>query len=102
MSTNKYLLDIGIGRIPIKSNEEGNIVVDKITHYTQQATMGNWRNDVCFIGDDEDGNTHLNDAEEGADFMAANHPVYNINKIYLDAYQQISTAGGNRHPRLFN
>lgn len=98
MSTNKYLLDIGIGRIPIKSNEEGSIVVDKIRHYTQQATMGNWRNDVCFIGDDEDGNTHLNDAEEGADFMAANHPAYNINKIYLDAYQQITTAGGNRYP----
>lgn len=98
MSTNKFLLDIAIGRIPIKSNEEGDLVVDKIIKYTQVDAMGNWRNDVCFIGDDEDGNTHLDDAEQGANFMSTNHAVYNVNKIYLDAYQQVSTSGGSRYP----
>lgn len=98
ISANKYLLDIALGRIPIKSNEEGETVVDKIKRYTQAASQGSWRNDLCFVGDDEDGNTHMYDAEAVADEVANNYPVYNINKIYLDAYQQISTSGGSRYP----
>jgi hypothetical protein len=30
--------------------------------------------------------------------MASVYPAYNIDKIYLDAYQQVSAAGGERYP----
>ena len=32
--------------------------------------------------------------------ITTSHPVYNIDKIYLDAYTQVSTPGGNRYPEV--
>ena len=31
-------------------------------------------------------------------YIASNYPVYNIDKIYFDSYQQIPGAGGERYP----
>ena len=47
------------------------------------------------MADDEDGNTHIDDANDIADWVTTNHPLYNLSKIYLDAYQQIPGAGVN-------
>ena len=32
------------------------------------------------------------------EYLKANHPDINVDKIYLDAYQQVTTAGGARYP----
>ena len=50
------MIDIGIGRLPVTSNEEAQDVVDKIIRYGSPEAMGDWRNIICFIGDDEDNN----------------------------------------------
>jgi hypothetical protein len=92
------LLDIGVGRLPVNSVSEARDVVDKIIHYKSTETLGNWRNAICFVADDEDGNIHIDDANDIADWIQLNHPLYNINKIYLDAYQQVPGAGGERYP----
>jgi hypothetical protein len=91
-------LDIAVGRIPVKSLAEGNAVVEKIIHYTTPATFGPWRNMLTFVGDDEDGNTHINDSDDLTKYMASNYPEYNIDKIFLDAYIQEATPGGSRYP----
>lgn len=91
-------LDIGVGRFPVKTTSEAEDVITKIMHYKSPETYGNWRNTYCFIADDEDGNTHIDDANDVADFISTNYPVYNLNKIYLDAYQQVPGAGGERYP----
>jgi len=93
-------VDIGIGRLPAKSPEEAAIIVDKIKHYMSNTSqvMGNWRNMVCFAADDEDNNLHFNQAEELAGYVADNYKTININKIYYDAYTQVSTPGGPRYP----
>ena len=59
---------------------------------------GAWRLNVCFVGDDNDVSetVHTAQAEELADELTASYPLYNIDKIYLDAYQQESTPGGQR------
>ncbi len=98
MDTKEQFLDVGIGRIPAKTSEEAQIVVDKIKHYVSNETLGEWRNQITFIADDEDGNTHFNDAESHSGYLRNNYEEYNIDKIYLDAYQQVSTAGGSRYP----
>lgn len=104
-------LDIGIGRFPVKSLQEARTAVDKIIRYATpgtvsdptacnsgNSTLGDWRNIVCFVADDEDGDTHINQA----DTMLRNlNPLilrYNVDKIYLDSYQQESTPGGARYP----
>jgi hypothetical protein len=54
---------------------------------------------MVFVADDEDGNTHLSQAQYLADSLTwKKQPVYNLDKIYLDAYKQQSTPGGERYP----
>lgn len=92
-------LDISIGRIPAANLEEARGVVDKIINYdTNPSTLGDWRNRIVFVGDDEDSSVHTDDADEIAEVVETLYPNLNIDKIYLDAFNQISTPGGKRAP----
>src|SRR6187399_171568 len=93
------LLDVGIGRIPAKNSEEAKNYVDKVDSYHAKESFGAWRNNVLFIADDEDNNLHLQDAELITGTVSAN-PVFNIQKIYLDAFQQESGSAGSRYPTV--
>ena len=53
------LLDIAIGRLPVKSTEEANNVIHKILTYNTPNSMKEWRNRITFVGDDEDNNIHM-------------------------------------------
>jgi hypothetical protein len=92
------LLDIGIGRIPVDTLEQAKAVVDKIEKYMSSKSLGDWRNSICFVGDDEDDNIHMYQADQLAKYVTKNYPAFNIEKIYLDAYQQVSTSVGQRYP----
>jgi len=91
-------LDIGIGRLPVQNTSEAQIVVDKIRSYIENKTPGDWQNMITFIGDDEDSNLHMRDANILASYVEENYPFFNFDKIFLDAYQQISTPSGERYP----
>jgi hypothetical protein len=108
-------IDLGIGRFPVRTIDEARFVVNKILRYDQRIeglepgtddprfagmvpNYADWRNVIAIIADDEDGNIHFNQSEQIAGFMNNNHPVYNIEKVYLDAYEQITMAGGSRYP----
>jgi len=92
------LLDIGIGRLPVSSTEQATNVLSKIKQYYNRSSLDDWNNQLCFIADDEDGNVHLSDANTIAEYVKNNHPTYNIQKIYFDAYLQESSPTGNRYP----
>jgi hypothetical protein len=92
------LLDIGIGRVPAKNIAEAKNYVDKVIAYTDAKSLGPWRNTLTFIADDEDNNLHLQDAELFTTTATSTAPVFNTQKIYLDAYQQQSGAAGNTYP----
>ncbi|MEC9209320.1 MAG: type IX secretion system sortase PorU [Bacteroidota bacterium] len=96
---NNDLVDIGIGRFPVSTLSEANILVDKVVQYYKISSFGNWRNDIAFIADDgdsKDGNTHMWQADSLANIVADNYEEINIQKIYLDNYEQESTPGGPR------
>jgi hypothetical protein len=95
---NDGLLDVGIGRLPASDVEEAASLVDKIIGYSNPDKQGAWRNQLCFIGDDEDGNIHMRQADELANYVTEHYPAYNINKIYLDAYQQEELSTGPSYP----
>lgn len=99
-SLEQGLLDIGIGRFPVTSTYQAAIMVDKVKHYTSTETLGNWRNLICFIGDDEDGNAHMRDANTLAEIIITQYPSFNVDKIFLDAYQQVVTASGETYPEV--
>lgn len=96
------LVDIGIGRFVVGTQEEAEAAVDKTIHYSVNTTqvMEPWRNIVTFLADDGDGNRHLKDAERLAEIFDTAFQVYNINKIYVDAYEQISSPSGQTAPAV--
>jgi len=109
------LLDVGIGRFPVKSIEEARLVVNKTIDYatpgtvpdvastcsgTNTTSLGDWRNVICFIADDEDSGLHLNQSNGLANYIRNSQPGFNIDKIFIDAYNQVSTPGGQRYPTV--
>ncbi len=91
-------IDVGIGRIPARNEEEAKNYVDKVESYNSKEGLGPWRNNQLFIADDEDFNLHLQDAEVLTTTSQSKAPVFNITKVYLDAFKQESGAGGSRYP----
>ncbi|MDC3103934.1 type IX secretion system sortase PorU [Flavobacteriales bacterium] len=97
-ATNIPFLDIGVGRFPVQTVEEAKNAVDKVIAYSALESYGDWRLNMCFVGDDNDEveTVHSLQAEQLADYVATNYPEMNVDKIYLDAYQQESSTGGQR------
>ena len=92
---------VSVGRLPISSLQEAELIVDKLIRYDKQPeAFDHWRNKMVFVADDEDGNLHLADANEIADKVQRQQPTLNMEKIFLDAFTQVSTSGGNRFPEV--
>ncbi len=94
------IIDIGIGRLPVKTLLEAEQAVDKIIHYSVPSpeTQGDWKNIISFVADDEDLNDHIDQSEQMAINIESSYPEINLDKIYLDSYVQIAAPGGNRYP----
>lgn len=95
-------VNIGIGRFPVVNAVEAQQMVDKIKHYKSNSNqvMADWRNIICFIADDEDNNLHLRQADELSNLVDTIYPTANLDKIFVDAYQQESTPAGQRYPKV--
>lgn len=93
-------LDVAVGRMPIQSALEARQMVDKLISYS--SLRGDWKNKYVLVADDQDGNLHLNHAENHYRTIRKLTNNYNIDKIYLDAYPQISTPAGSRYPEVNN
>lgn len=91
-------LDISIGRLPVNSVDEAYAAVTKIKNYVLNSERGSWQNIITLSADDGDNNEHFKDAEKLYNYINTNYPVWNVDKIYIDAYQQISTSAGQRTP----
>jgi len=93
-------IEIGVGRFPVTTVEQAASMIDKIQHYFLQtdSIMSDWRNIITFVADDEDDNIHFKQAEESSKIVAQKYPVFNVNKIYLDAYPMVKIPAGSRFP----
>ncbi|MGL4294035.1 MAG: type IX secretion system sortase PorU [Bacteroidales bacterium] len=92
-------LDLGIGRLSVRTVTEAKQVVDKIIAYSDNKVVGSWKNNLCFLGDDGDHNLHMDHAEKMVKLVqnAGNHEFV-FNKIYLDSYKRENTASGTAYP----
>lgn len=96
-----HSMEIGVGRLPVKSTEEAKNVVDKLIYYARtQRTAGSWRRKISFVADDGDFNIHQQDADDISEVTANTTKDLIINKIYLDAFPQIATANGAISPEV--
>ncbi|MCX7862102.1 MAG: type IX secretion system sortase PorU [Bacteroidales bacterium] len=91
-------LDIGIGRIPVKSLTEAQQYVNKLKNYYSANSLGEWRNWITLLADDEDVNEHMSQSNTLAQYLETNFQQYVLDKIYLDAFSQKTTPTGDRYP----
>lgn len=93
-----HLMDIGVGRFPVISTKEATDVVNKTINYMKNERKGIWKNQLCYLADDGDGALHMKQADSITSMLSRTIPSYQINKIYLDAYQQEISASGESYP----
>jgi hypothetical protein len=95
---------VGIGRIPARSFEEANTVVNKLISSETRAQQQPYR--FSWLADDGDANIHVQDAE---DFAGLIPEAYQVKKTYIDQFPQevnngfyTSAAGKKASLELFN
>ena len=92
-------LDVAVGRITARNSGDAQAVVDKIIAYdSKKETLGDWHLRMTYLGDDEENNVHLNQADRLANANGLAESWFNIEKIFFDAYQEESTSAGQRFP----
>jgi hypothetical protein len=95
-----FSLDLGVGRLPAKTAEEALTLYRKIKNYNRSGNQADWRNNILFVGDDEDGNIHMTQANGLADWVRTTYPQFVVKKVLLDAYKQVATSSGARYPEV--
>lgn len=104
--TQNHTLDIGVGRLPVKTTQEAKDVVDKLIAYdTNKKNYGRWRKDVVFVADDgsnSDGftNTHQYQANTMADAIESIYPQFDTKKIFLGTYVKTVRPNGEVIPEV--
>ena len=98
----KARMDLGVGRLPVRTLEQANQVVDKLCRYMDNKVLGKWKSQICFLADDGDSGLHIETADEGAEVLRKENPNFVVNKIYLDAHTQEVNAAGERYPLAKN
>ena len=102
--SSSHSLDVVTGRIPVSNQQQATDVVDKILRDYNVDSFGDWRNTVTLLADDIDNILDDSPIQPGVEIIAddikENKPVFNINKIYADAYVQQNSSGGERYPTV--
>lgn len=102
-------VDVAVGRFPVSTAAQAKLAVDKTIEYASQVVLGentptsnfgDWKNVATFVGDDEEGGEHLETADTAAQIADAVNRNLNIEKIYLDAYQQVTYSSSARYPEV--
>ena len=100
-SIDSSISDIGIGRFVVQTEEQASQMIDKIERYVElnDNTMNPWRNVLTFFTDDEAGFVRsAEDILSGLKDVGGEDVV--VDKIYLDAYNQINSPGGQVAPEV--
>lgn len=95
--------EVATGRYPVTTVQEAKEMVDKTLSYYNEDAYGAWRNRITFVADDPDVASEFvlqQTVEKLADTLTAKKPVFNLTKIYADAYRQEISAGGERYPKV--
>ncbi|MCF2503697.1 type IX secretion system sortase PorU [Dyadobacter sp. CY107] len=93
-----HTVDIGVGRLPVKSLSEAQLIVDKLIRYGSSGrVLGNWRNNVQFVADDGDGNIHQRHADELASLIQLG---FMSSRVFIDAFPQNTGLEGQKAPAV--
>ncbi|MBN2777638.1 MAG: type IX secretion system sortase PorU [Bacteroidales bacterium] len=93
-------IDVGVGRIPVKTVAEAEAYVNKLQNYYSSTSYGAWKNKLLLISDDAEGGETIHQTQSATLGLQieADFPVFNIEKMFLDDYEQVSTVQGHKYP----
>ena len=113
------IMDIGVGRLIVSTSLQAKQMVDKIEHYMKNGsdfypvgnsccmntqtnkTFGDWRLQYLLMADNRESGYFINtDAEPQYAIGNGFNPEINFNKLYMDAFPKVVTAGGERFPAM--
>ncbi|MDH7514716.1 MAG: type IX secretion system sortase PorU [Bacteroidota bacterium] len=95
------LVDLAIGRLPVRTAAEAEDVVRKIISYETQPAFGAWKNRVTLVADDgfttrtDEGSVHTAQSEDISRILPLE---IEQKKIYIVSYPTENTAQGRRKP----
>lgn len=90
--------DAGVGRLPVTTEAEAKLVVDKLFSYINNVEAGGWKNTICMMGDDGNANIHMEDAEAVLQNTQKYFPDFRYKRIYWDSYEIQQSATGKSYP----
>ena len=102
MSTSNRL-DLAVGRILAETPQRAKEMIDKIESYYAKESFGSWRNNFVVVSDDVDKDWEglLQETTDNVgNLVTQEKPFINVVKIHSDAFQQESSAGGERYPAV--
>ena len=96
------MMDLAVGRILADSPNRANEMIDKIIDYEKRPSYDRYRNNFLLVSDDVDRSWEFSTIQQNLDDLGdeieANKPFINVKKIHSDAFQQETSAGGDRYP----
>lgn len=93
--------DCGVGRLPLSTESEAKIIVDKLIAYMNNTYAGAWKNTICMMGDDGNENIHMEDAENVLTNTQKLFPDFRYKRIYWDSYTRQQSATANTYPDAY-
>lgn len=97
-SQSRARLNIGVGRMPVKSVAEARAAADKLINYVQDPQLGSWRNQNIILADDGDNAIHALQGQTQYENMATcGGQDMLFERLYIDAYD----LGTNSYKRCY-
>lgn len=91
-------MDVGVGRLPVRSPAQARTVIDKIIGYDRGGDYGSWKMRAAFVADNGDGNSHTRQSIEISDGLESQVPELQLRKIYMAAYPRVNVGGRTTVP----
>ena len=96
-----HTLEIGIGRLPVKTVAEADDIVNKIIRYeTSPNALGKWRSEVVYMADDGDGAVHMRQAETINQIVRDDYPEFKVTRLFLDDFEKVESMQDAFHEKL--
>jgi len=92
-----------IGRIPVRTDAELNNYLNKLIRYNHPNALGKWRNQLSFVADDIDEPWEAEftrESESYAQYITNNISFLKVNRLYADAYKQVTNGNNEAYPDL--
>ena len=100
---NDLIMDIAVGRMPVKSVSEARTAVNKLVKYVTKPLYGAWKNQIMLVADDENQGVHMTQSWN-MDTVMMSHGARDMvhNYVFIDAFNAVSQGGSRNYPDARN